>query len=73
MPLGLRRNKKEKVTKVVEEEETLLEKDVVFKEEETTQETKGKLAIVKELRMIVVVEVPLEKGDLIKEVYLVEG
>ena len=44
-----------------------------FQEEETTQETKGKLAAVKGLRMKVVVEVPLEEGDLIKEADLVEG
>ena len=71
--IGLRRNKKEKVNKVVEEEVTLLEEEVDFMEEETTQETKGKLAAIKGLRMIAAANVPLEKGDLIKEVDLVEG
>ena len=61
------------MNKIVEEEETLLEKEVDFKEEETTQETKGKLAAVKGLRIIATTKVPLEEGDLIKEVDLVEG
>ena len=58
--------------KVVEEEGTLSEEEVDFKEQETNQETKGKLAVIKELRMIAAVEVPLEEGDLIKEEDLVE-
>ena len=61
------------MNKIVEEEGTLLEEEVDFKEEETTQETKGKLALVKGLRMIAAPEFPLEEGDLIKEEDLVEG